>query len=284
MTGFEPTIYEFPIFITLARKNRHQCEMTVILWMTLTCILIDPLIFDSEGFDAFYFLKFTSIQSPSLCFWPKTIEMKPIWINPIMMSRFHHSGHSENIFWNFIFTCFQSVENPYLKKMNYMVLVRTAPNDFPKDKPVNGSPVHRIKVWTDFLYMKPCLILNIPQQRVNVALQSRWGWGALFDFPAFSSSSRFFLLRRFFSFELIDWKWMMIHTHPYDSKIMVLITWYFSSKFLFDETQDEKIILNREMWKKRLSNQWLNTDNESASNETPGDNENCPNSKFYLSK
>ena len=39
--------------------------------------------------------------------------MKPIWIDPIVMSRFHHTGHSKNIFWNFLFAswCFSSVQN-----------------------------------------------------------------------------------------------------------------------------------------------------------------------------
>ena len=121
-----------------------------------------------------------------------------------------------------------------------------------------------------------------------LALQSRWGWGALFYFPAFSSFSRFLLLCRLFFFELIDWKYMMIHTLPYDSKLWSIPRDTSHRTFRLTKnvckTWDEKIILNREMWKKRLSNQWLNTDNECASNETPGGNENCPNSKFYLSK
>ena len=38
--GFWTNTIDLRIFI--GSKNRHQCEMTVVLWMTLTCILIDP--------------------------------------------------------------------------------------------------------------------------------------------------------------------------------------------------------------------------------------------------
>ena len=74
-----------------------------------------------------------------------------------MMSRFHHTGHSKNIFRNFLFAswCFPSVQNLIIWRPDGSLGL------------ILGSLAMFWQVWTDFLYMMLCLILNILQRRAN---------------------------------------------------------------------------------------------------------------------